>query len=423
MKKINKWMKTIGITALLMATVIVSNHVPADAGVVDNIQNSIAAILGHTDEQAGSSFEESSTNGKLNQMKLSVDRVNSAIDQMVKPYLGNLTVWVNETNSVYNGMTVSITDSRGKTKSSNYVKRNGHYEADFSNILKGNYTISYPYIISGKMKNFTIQASLEAGSNSKQLFGNIFQMSMTDIQAMCKAGIIHEMAHVGDTISDGTYTYTIIGINQDKPSDANGNLLDHSQYGDVLTVMPMGAPAGAGNGTAVTVNGGATPFGYNSVVMNDDSSNSGSWKNSKMRNTTMPQYLEKLPDATRNVIGYVQKTTGRYKSDPNAWMGYDQTGYANYITGDKCFLLSHTEIFGENNHAIITTNEHNATYQYQYFADIATTAESRFLSEEWWLRSPTAMYETMFCFVSKGNGGSSTGAGCPTYVYPAFCIY
>lgn len=422
MKKINKWMKPIGITALIMATIIVSNHVPANAGVVDNIQNSIAAILGHTDEQAGSSFVESSTNGKLNQMKLSVDRVSSTIDQMVEPYLGNLTVWVNETNSVYNGMTVSITDSQGKTKSSNYVARNGHYEADFGNILKGNYTISYPYIISGKMENFTIQASLEAGSNRKQLFGNIFQMSMADIQAMCKAGIIHEMAHVGDTISDGTYTYTIIGINQDKPSDADGNLLDSSQYGDVLTLMPMGAPAGEGNGIAVTVNGGATPFGNVSAAMFDESSYSDSWKYSKMRSITMPQYLEKLPDATRNVIGYVQKTTGRRKSD-SSWMGYDQAGYANYITGDKCFLLSHKEICGEYSRTTITTNEYNATYQYQYFADIATTAESRFLSEEWWLRSPSAMYESNFCFVNKGNGGWTTGAGGIKNVYPAFCIY
>lgn len=415
MKKINKWMKPIGITALIMATIIVSNHVPANAGVVDNIQNSIAAILGHTDEQAGSSFVESSTNGKLNQMKLSVDRVSSTIDQMVEPYLGNLTVWVNETNSVYNGMTVSITDSRGKTKSSNYVKRNGHYEADFSNILKGNYTISYPYIISGKMENFTIQASLEAGSNSKQLFGNIFQMSMADIQAMCKAGIIHEMAHVGDTISDGTYTYTIIGINQDKPSDADGKLLDSSQYGDVLTLMPMGAPAGEGNGIAVTVNGGATPFGYNSAVMNDDSSNSGSWKNSKMRNTTMPQYLEKLPDATRNVIGYVQKITGQY-------------GGANITTGDKCFLLSSKEIFGGNgdgNGSYCTRAEANATFQYHYFANIATSTASRNIGSTavwWWLRSPYFADYSSFCHIYAGDSNISD-ANSFYYVFPAFCIY
>jgi uncharacterized protein YcfJ len=420
MKKIDKRLKPIGITALIMATIIASNHVSANAGVVDNIQNSIAAILGRTNDRNESNFAKKSTNGKLNQMKLSVDGISETIDQLVEPYLGNLTVWVNETNSVYNGMSISITDSQGKTKYSNYVARNGHYEADFSNILKGNYTISYPYIISGKTENFTIQAFINAGTNRKQLFGNIFQMSMADIQAMCKVGIIHEMAHVGDTISDGTYTYTIIGINQDKPSDANGNLLDSSQYGDVLTLMAMGAPIGEGNGTAVITNGGATPFGNISAVMNDYSSNSGSWESTKMRNTTMPQYLEKLPSETRNVIGYVQKITGVHKHDSNSFQGYDSTGYANAITGDKCFLLSYKEISGDRVEA--TTNEFNATFQYQYFANMATTKESRNLSKEWWLRSPSVAYETMFCFLTKGNFGCA-GAGRPTYVYPAFCIY
>ena len=101
-------------------------------------------------------------------------------------------------------------------------------------------------------------------------------MSMSDIQAMCKAGMISKMAHVGDTISDGTYTYTIIGINQDKPSDAEGNLLPESSYGDVLTVMPLGAPKGATNGQPVTMNAGATPFGVNYAPMNSNNSNSGS---------------------------------------------------------------------------------------------------------------------------------------------------
>lgn len=64
---------------------------------------------------------------------------------------------------------------------------------------------------------------------------------MAEIQQACKDGEIHQFAHIGDTISDGTYTYTVIGINQDKPSDASGNLLNSSKYGDVLTVMPLGA--------------------------------------------------------------------------------------------------------------------------------------------------------------------------------------
>ena len=415
MKKINKWMKPIGITALIMATIIVSNHVPANAGVVDNIQNSIAAILGHTDEQAGSSFVESSTNGKLNQMKLSVDRVSSTIDQMVSPYMSSLTVWVNDSNTAYNGMQVSIIDSKGKVKTASYVKRNGHYEADFSNILKGNYTISYPYIISGKTTALSTSTTLSAGLNKKQLYGDLFHMSIADIQACCKAGTITNIAKVGDTFSDGTYTYTIIGINQDEPSDASGNALSKSQYGDVLTVMPLGAPAGATNGQPVSMNANATPLGVNYAVMNNHCPNIESWALSQMRNTTMPQYLEKLPRSTQKAIGYVKKVTGTYSGSNEG---------ENITTSERCFLLSSKEIFGGKG-AWCSEKEANANIQYQYFQSIATTRESRNISNStfsqwWWLRSPCS--SSTFCTVHKGtigNAEDSTGGG----VFAAFCIY
>ena len=417
MKKINKWMKPIGITALLMATIIVSNHVPADAGVVDNIQNSIAAILGHTDEQAGSSFEESSTNGKLNQMKLSVDRVNSAIDQMVSPYMSNLTVWVDNSNTAYNGMQVSITDSKGKVKTASYVKRNGHYEADFSNILKGNYTISYPYIISGKTIALSTSTTLNDSAKKQQLFGDLQQMSIADIQACCKAGVITSIAKVGDTFSDGTYTYTIIGINQDKPSDANGNALSSSQYGDVLTVMCLGAPAGAGNGSAVTTDASKTPWGVNCAEMNSYGSNSVGWASSDIRKNILPQYFAKLPRSTQNAIGYVQKVTDNWSSGLNT-------------TGDKCFLLSGKEIFGgtgNGNGSYCTTNEANATFQYQYFQSIATTPASRNFDTPttnfWWLRSQIYGDDrNSFCCVGVGKSdGYNASSTCG--VFPAFCIY
>lgn len=304
MKKtgLKKHKRNIGIIAAFLVAIVLFNQVPADASVTDNIQNCVAAILGHVDDKLSGTFEKSSTNGKLNQMKTDVDAVNTSLDQLISPYMSSLTVWVNDSNTAYNGMQVSITDSKGKVKTAGYVARNGHYEADFGNILRGNYTISYPYIVSGKTMKFSISSTLNAGGNRKQLYGNIFQMSMTEIQNMCKAGIIHQMVHVGDTISDGTYTYTIIGINQDKPSDESGNLLPENSYGDVLTVMPLGAPKGSTNGQPVTMNAGATPWGVNYAMMGASGLNSGSWASSRMRSTTMPQYLAKLPQATQNAM-------------------------------------------------------------------------------------------------------------------------
>ena len=419
MKKF-KWKKNLGIVGAFLAATILFNQATANADVTDNLQSTISHIIGHVDD-IGTTFEKSSTNGKLNQMKIDLDAVGSAMDQFMAPYISNLTVWVDDSNAAYNGLQVSIMDSKGQKRQASYVARNGHYEADFSNILKGSYTITYPYIIAGNASSFSIPATIGAGNNRKQLLGNIFQMSMSDIQAMCKAGMISKMAHVGDTISDGTYTYTIIGINQDKPSDAEGNLLPESSYGDVLTVMPLGAPKGATNGQPVTMNAGATPFGVNYAPMNSNNSNSGSWASSKMRSTTMPQYLAKLPQATQNAIGYVQKVTGTY----NNWF----SGGSNYVTGDKCFLLSSKEVFGgsgASNGSYCTTNEANATFQYQYFSSIATTLESRNINSSanqwWWLRSPDFDYDHKFCIVDHGSSNTHL-SGLDIGVFAAFCIY
>lgn len=426
MKKngLKKHKRNIGIIAAFLVAIVLFNQVPADASVTDNIQNCVAAILGHVDDKLSGTFEKSSTNGKLNQMKTDVDTVNTSLDQLISPYMSSLTVWVNDSNTAYNGMQVSITDSKGKVKTAGYVARNGHYEADFGNILRGSYTISYPYIISGKTITLSASTTLSAGLNKKQVFGDLQQMTIAEIQACCKAGAINEIAHVGDTISDGTYTYTIIGINQDKPSDASGNLLNSNQYGDVLTVMPLGAPKGATNGQPVTMNAGSTPW-IVSTIMNLKRTNSVSWVSSRMRSTIMPQYLSKLPQATQNAIGYVQKVTGTFNRTPS--------GGGNSVTGDKCFLLSGKEVFGgsgANDGSRCTQNEASATFQYQYFANIATSEESRDINSSvgcnhiWWLRSPLSDNADYFCCVYRGKSSFDTPDISYIYcVFPAFCIY
>ena len=419
MKKF-KWKKNLGIVGAFLAATILFNQATANADVTDNLQSTISHIIGHVDD-IGITFEKSSTNGKLNQMKIDLDAVGSAMDQFIAPYISNLTVWVDDSNAAYNGLQVSIMDSKGQKRQASYVARNGHYEADFSNILKGSYTITYPYIIAGNASSFSIPATIGAGNNRKQLLGNIFQMSMSDIQAMCKAGMISKMAHVGDTISDGTYTYTIIGINQDKPSDANGNLLPSNGYGDVLTVMALGAPVGATNGQPVAASIAATPYGVNLTYMNTVN-NYGSWAASRMRNIIIPQYIDKLPQTTQNVIGYVQKITGTYSGSTS--------GGPNSITGDKCFLLSGEEVFGmggAGKGSNCTKNEANATFRYQYFSDIAASTErgkiNCAIANEWWLRSPNYGYDTNYCTVNS-DGSSSIGyIEEPACVIAAFCIY
>ena len=420
MKKSNG-KRNIVITAIILTFIIFFNQIPANADVTDNLQNSIAIILGHVDDTLGTSFEQSTTNGKLNQMKKVVDTLDTSMDQMISPYVGSLTLWVDSNSGTYAGQTVTVTNAKGQSQTGRFVARNGHYEVDFPSLIKGSYTIAYPYVASSKILNLTTSVTLNGSAKRQQLFGDLQQMTIADIQACCKAGAITSIAKVGDTFSDGTYTYTIIGINQDKPSDASGNALSKNQYGDVLTVMPLGAPKGATNGQPVTMNASATPFGVNYAPMNSNGSNSGSWAASQMRSTTMPQYLAKLPQATQNAIGYVQKVTGTYNGS--------NSGGGNSVTGDKCFLLSGKEVFGGSgvgNGSWCTTNEANATFQYQYFQNIATTLASRNINSSanqfWWLRSPSSYNSNFFNIASTGCS-SSDGACSSNGVYAAFCIY
>lgn len=408
--------QTIRNITIMVSMALVIGTVSVSAGVTDNLGSSIDKILGPVNASLSGNFNTSSTNGKLNQMKKDVAETKVSMENLLAPYLSELTVWVDSTNVFYNGKTVSATNSDGKKETASFIFKNGHYEATFPKLVRNTYDIAYPFILSsGKQLDLAMQFDLVAGSNTKQLFGDLQKMSMSDIQAACKAGEITSIAKIGDTFSDGTYTYTIIGINQDKPSDASGNLLNSRQYADVLTVMPLGAPAGAGNGSPVKMNASVTPWGKNEASMNDGYTNAGSWASSKMRNTTIPLYFAKLPQSTQKVIGYVQKTTGIYGSVYTS------------ITGDKCFLLSGKEVFGgtgEYDGSCCTSAEASATFQYQYFQEVATTMDSRNINGKdwWWLRSPGINGDNCFVVVDDdGNGNGNSNSSCG--VFPAFCIY
>ena len=419
MKKSNG-KRNIVITAIILTFIIFFNQIPANADVTDNLQNSIAIILGHVDDTLGTSFEQSTTNGKLNQMKKVVDTLDTSMDQMISPYVGSLTLWVDSNSGTYAGQTVTVTNAKGQNQTGQFVARNGHYEVDFPSLLKGSYSVRYPFYLSNG-KKFDLGCSISVtGSIKRQLFGDLQQMTMADIQAACKAGVINQLASVGDTFSGGTnYTYTIIGIDQDKPSDTNGNLLPSNSYGNVLTVMPLGAPAGKGNNQPVATNAYATPYAtsYGSPTERinvSDISNAG-WASSHMRSVIMASCYNKLPEATKNVIGSVQKITGTY---------FD----GNQTTGDKVFLLSGKEVFGGSGYgsgSYCFSTEASATFQYQYFSNIATSIDSRKNITNvniWWLRSPSCDGNPRFCYVLDGESG--VGNESMEYgVLPAFCIY
>ncbi len=419
-KKQNRKSRKIYVTAIAVMLAIATfvGTYPATANVADNLAGSDISILGKLNDVVSGDFGTATTNAKLNRMKTDVDSVRSSVSGMIQPYVGSLTLWVDSNSGTYAGQTVTVTNAKGQSQIGRFVARNGHYEVDFPSLIKGSYSVRYPFLMSGGTK-VSLTCSVNVTGNIKQqLFGDLFQMSMAEIQQACKDGEIHQFAHVGDTISDGTYTYTIIGINQDKPSDAEGNLLPESSYGDVLTVMPLGAPAGKGNNQPVATNASATPYGtaykIETEVMNNTNTNSGGWASSQMRSSTMTDYYNKLPEATRKVIGPVQKITGT-------------SGGRNQTTGDSVFLLSGKEVFGgtgNGNGSYCTASEASATFQYQYFANIATTTASRAIHGNygWWLRSPYCNNCNEFCSVYAGRSDNAS-ANVWYDVFVAFCIY
>ena len=422
-KKQNRKSRKIYVTAIAVMLAIATfvGTYPATANVADNLAGSDISILGKLNDVVSGDFGTATTNAKLNRMKTDVDSVRSSVSGMIQPYVGSLTLWVDSNSGTYAGQTVTVTNVKRQSQTKSFIARNGHYEVDFPSLIKGSYTIAYPYYLSGgKRLDLTWNVNV-TGTVKQQLMGDIVHMNMSEIQQACKAGIINNVAHVGDTVSDGTYTYTVIGINQDKPSDANGNLLPADSYGDVLTLMPLGAAAGATNGQPVTMNASATPFGTATTQMDSNDTGVGNWASSQMRSTTMPQYLAKLPQSTQNAIGYVRKITGTYNGN--------SSGGDNSVTGDKCFILSGKEIFGGSgagNGFNGTTNEANATVQYQYFQRIATSTASRTINSNyqwWWLRSPDYNQYNTFGCVDNGSAAYRHTPRAGYNVFPAFCIY
>ena len=422
-KNQNRKSRKIYVTAIAVMLAIATfvGTYPATANVADNLAGSDISILGKLNDVVSGDFGTATTNAKLNRMKTDVESVRSSVSGMIQPYVGSLTLWVDSNSGTYAGQTVTVSNAKGQSQTGRFFARNGHYEVDFPSLIKGSYTIAYPYYLSGgKRLDLTWNVNV-TGTVKQQLMGDIVHMNMSEIQQACKAGIINNVAHVGDTVSDGTYTYTVIGINQDKPSDANGNLLPADSYGDVLTLMPLGAAAGATNGQPVTMNSSATPFGTATTQMDSNDTGVGNWASSQMRSTTMPQYLAKLPQSTQNAIGYVRKITGTYNGN--------SSGGDNSVTGDKCFILSGKEIFGGSgagNGFNGTTNEANATVQYQYFQRIATSTASRTINSNyqwWWLRSPDYNQYNTFGCVDNGSAAYHHTPMAGYNVFPAFCIY
>lgn len=203
---------------------------------------------------------------------------------------------------------------------------------------------------------------------------SLSSLDFATIQQMCKAGTISKVAHPGDTVYDSKgHCYIVLGINQDTPCDKYGNII--GGYKQVLTLL--------------------FADGYGNAPMNDSDTNAGGWKASKMRSTTMPEFVKSLPGDVSDYIGLVKKANTANKD-----------GSGGESTADTAFLLSYDEVFGSG-------------LMYTYFQ----LTENRNLNNGyWWLRSPNPSNSNYFYAVYLGssyyyNATNSYG------VFPAICIY
>lgn len=132
--------------------------------------------------------------------------------------------------------------------------------------------------------------------------------------------------------------------------------------------------------------------------MNNSSSNTGGWKNSLMRSTTLPLVKSSLPSELTSVI----KTTSIYSDNTGGG-----SNAASYVTStqDDLYLLAEFEIFGVRTYANSAEQNHQAQYAYYVAGNskVKYNHSSTETSVYWWDRSVGATRSDAFCIVSIGG--------------------
>ena len=152
--------------------------------------------------------------------------------------------------------------------------------------------------------------------------------------------------------------------------------------------------------------------GYNSPKtsgqwfnMNNSKTNSGGWKSSRMRSTTLPLVKSALPSELTSVI----KTTSIYSD--NTGGGSDVASYVT-ATQDELYLLAEFEIFGARTWA--NSAERNHQQQYAYYAagnsKVKYNHSSTTAAVTWWGRSVDVTDATFFCAGSIRNMAGTNDA-------------
>lgn len=204
---------------------------------------------------------------------------------------------------------------------------------------------------------------------------------------------VHRKVSIGDKIAlalNGTnYTFDVIGFNHDTLTDANA-------YGAATKTGKAGI-------TFQMHDLFATYY-----PMNSSNANSGGWKSSAMRTSTMPLMKGYMPAAWQSAIKIVDKKSG---------VGGGSSSGTD-TTSDDLFLLAEIEIFGSTTYSV---SGEGTQYAY-YKAGSSKVKNMGGSASHWFERSPYSGNEHNFCMVGKDG----TAARSNTTLYPgiafAFCV-
>ena len=143
-------------------------------------------------------------------------------------------------------------------------------------------------------------------------------------------------------------------------------------------------------------------------VMNSSNTNSGGWKSSAMRTSTMATMKGYLPAAWQTAIKPVNKVSGTG--------GGSSSG--TETVSDSCFLLAEIEIFGSTTYSVSGEGT-----QYAYYKAGNSKVKNRGGSADgWWERSPLSGNSNHFCRVTSNGVATTNAAGYSRGVAFAFCI-
>ena len=185
---------------------------------------------------------------------------------------------------------------------------------------------------------------------------------------------LHYKVSVGDQVTlalNGTdYAFDIIGFNHDTLTTA-------AAYGTNTATGKAGITFQMHDLFATT------------YAMNSSNPNSGGWKSSAMRTSTMATMKGYLPSTWQSIIKPVNKVSGTG--------GGSSSG--TETVSDNCFLLAEIEIFGSQKYSV---SGEGTQYAY-YKAGNSNVKNKDGSAKSWWERSPQS--GDSYCFCMAGSHG------------------